>query len=201
MSVKKSKIYLSLLLWKSISVEAVRLSVEFSPCSLVVSQLGIMTKDISEDQLRNSTNESSSLCDLWIEEHRIYQNWSEIEKEFLDLCVGPQRFNNPTLTRLQYLLCRLPAHILYPLTAVYILMGITGTLGNLMVQLVIFRWDSHLSCQGAKHFIVISQKHGHHFLWSGDDGPDQRKLYYSKQAQAFYSINFFGLIRQDEMLY
>lgn len=179
MSVKKSKIYLSLLLWKSVSVEAVRLSVEFCPCSLLVSQLRIMTKDISEDQLRNSTNESSSLCDLWIEEHRTYQNWSEIEKEFLDLCVGPQRFNNPILTRLQYLLCRLPAHILYPLTAVYILMGITGTLGNLMVQLVIFRWDtSKLSGSWTFHCYFL-HKHGHYFLWSGDDGQDQIKLYYS----------------------
>ena len=34
---------------------------------------------------------------------------------------------------------RLPTEALYPLTAIYVLMGITGTLGNSMVCIVIFR--------------------------------------------------------------
>ena len=42
-------------------------------------------------------NESVTSCELWIDEHNsTYQNWSsDIETEYLDLCVGPQRFYNP----------------------------------------------------------------------------------------------------------
>lgn len=36
-------------------------------------------------------------------------------------------------------ICRLNASVLYPLTVIYIMMGITGTLGNMMVCIVIAR--------------------------------------------------------------
>ena len=88
-------------------------------------------------------NQSVTSCEFWVAEHNTTeQNWSDIETEYLELCVGPQRFyNSPlNLTCLVALpCCRLPHHILYPLSVVYILMGLTGTVGNIMVQVVIFR--------------------------------------------------------------
>ena len=120
----------------------------------------------SQNQLNNSTNKTSSDCVLWIENHTIDQNWSEIEKEFLDLCVGPQRFNLLILT-CSHFLCRLPGHILYPLTSLYILMGITGTLGNLMVQLVIIRWETQLGYL-REAFHCYFSKTGCYFLRLGD---------------------------------
>ena len=89
-------------------------------------------------------NQSVSPCDFWVDEHnKTDQNWSDIEAEYLDLCVGPQRLDNyqgdkPNLSGVLSC-CRLPPHILYPLSVVYVLMGLTGTVGNIMVQIVIFR--------------------------------------------------------------
>ena len=96
----KKKIYLSLL-----SLSLSRLCAFQSSSVLAPSSSINFKMNFSHNQLNNSTNKSSSACDLWIEEHRIYQqNWSEIEKEFLDICVGPQRFNLLILTGSYFLL-------------------------------------------------------------------------------------------------
>ena len=46
-------------------------------------------------------NQSVTPCEVWVDDHNTTaHNWSlEIETEFLDLCVGPQRLDNYQLDK------------------------------------------------------------------------------------------------------
>ena len=134
---KIKKLFVSLLSPLLSDAEAEPSTVEFYPSAFPVRRLqgGI---DIIMDL---GANQSVTSCEFWVDEHNTTdQNWSDIQTEYLELCVGPQRWDNSPLN-LTCLLCscRLPHHILYPLSVVYIIMGLTGTIGNTMVQVVIVR--------------------------------------------------------------
>ena len=71
------------------SAEAEPSTVEFYPSAFPVRRLQVGTNlnmDLGE-------NQSVTPCELWVAEHNTTeQNWSDIQTEYLDLCVGPQRF-------------------------------------------------------------------------------------------------------------
>merc|ERR1711915_865077 len=59
------------------------------------------------------------------------------ELEWLSVCIGPQRLDE---------------NLLYPLTIIYIVMGITGILGNIMVCIVITR---NISMRTSTNFFLL----------------------------------------------
>ena len=66
-------------------------------------------------------------CTQWIndnEDDGMKEALSELE--WLNVCIGPQSLDE---------------NILYPLTIIYIVMGMTGILGNIMVCIVIIRYS------------------------------------------------------------
>lgn len=89
-------------------------------------------------------------CTQWIndnEDEGLKEKLSELE--WLNVCIGPQRLDE---------------NILYPLTIIYIVMGITGILGNIMVCIVITRYifynrnlDTPIHLQ--EHFYANINKH------------------------------------------
>ena len=91
-------------------------------------------------------------CSQWIYDHHNTTalgdntiNSKDIELEWLKICIGPQRwvgmqkFSSKWFLKKRFFF-RMESYILWPLTIVYISMGLTGILGNIMVCTVIARW-------------------------------------------------------------
>ena len=86
---KIKKLFVSPLLSPLLSdAEAEPSTVEFYPSALPVRRLQVginINMDLGE-------NQSVTSCETWVDEHNTTGlNWSDIETEYLDLCVGPQR--------------------------------------------------------------------------------------------------------------
>jgi len=85
-------------------------------------------------------------CSLWISNYtasgNVYPNSSDIDPElelgWMEACIGAQRFGD---------------HILWPLTVIYIVMGATGTCGNILVCHVIVR---NISMRTSTNFFLFS---------------------------------------------
>ena len=92
-----------------------------------------------------SPNSTLDPCSQWIIDHQNTtfegDNTTDIELEWLRVCIGDQRLTSlySIQSDINCLVHRLSGYLLYPLTCVYITMGVTGTLGNVMVCTVIAR--------------------------------------------------------------
>jgi len=129
-------------------------------------------------------SDTKDICGEWIEKVNMTgaKMTDDLELEYLKLCIGPQR---------------IPANVLYPLTIVYIMMGITGITGNVMVCAVIFRNISMRTSTNLFIFILASSDiatllmgltfdlsvYWHQYPWQLGEGTCKVRAFVSEMSQ------------------